>query len=317
MQRSSVPVVVAKTDKFAVERGDCLAVLRSMPNESVDLVITSPPYNIGKVYEKEKVMTLAKYLEWQAEIIRECARVVRPSGSICWQVGNYLDKSGDESAIVPLDCVLYQHFMDAKLRLRNRVVWHFEHGKNPSKRFAGRYETVNWFTKSDDYRFDVDPVRVPQKYPGKTGTKGKKRGKPTCNPLGKCPGDVWIIPNVKSNHVEKTSHPCQFPVELAERLVLALSRPGDVVFDPFAGVGSTMVAAVRHGRYGHGAEIRGDYCRTAVRRLREAVEGKLKVRAMGTPVFDPKNAGKKLLIKPWEVLAVPAQPAGEPQALAS
>ena len=108
--------------------------------------------------------------------------------------------------------------------MRNRIVWHFEHGLHCSRRLSGRYETIMWFTKGDDYVFELDPIRVPQKYPGKKYFKGPKAGQYSCNPLGKNPGDVWTIPNVKSNHVEKTGHPCQFPVELIERLVLALTR---------------------------------------------------------------------------------------------
>src|SRR5690606_35889755 len=97
------------------------------------------------------------------------------------------------------------------------------------------------------------------KYPNKRHYKGPARGALSSNPKGKNPGDVWIFPNVKHNHVEKTPHPCQFPVELPERLVLALTEPGDLVLDPYMGVGSTIVAAVRHGRRAAGAEIVPEY----------------------------------------------------------
>ena len=110
-------------------------------------------------------------------------------------------------------------------------------GLHCKKRLSGRYETILWFTKSDDYTFNLDPIRVPQKYPNKKYFKGKNKGKLSCNPLGKNPSDVWEIPNVKHNHVEKTEHPCQFPVELVDRLVLSLTNEGDVVFDPFLDLG--------------------------------------------------------------------------------
>src|SRR3989338_2854080 len=243
--------------------GDCLELLKTIPNESLQLVITSPPYNIGKEYEKK--LRLGNFLEQQAAVIRECVRCLSPRGSICWQVGNYVDRG----AIVPLDIVLYPIFESLGLKMRNRIIWHFEHGLHCAKRFSGRYETIVWFTKSDDYIFNLDAVRVPQKYPGKKYFKGPKAGQYSCNPLGKNPGDLWMIPNVKSNHVEKTEHPCQFPVELIERLVLSMTHEGDWVFDPFLGVGTAIVAGVRHGRRGVGAEGVSKYAEVAKQRIHQ------------------------------------------------
>ena len=111
----------------------------------------------------------------------------------------------------------------------------------------------------------------------------------SCNPLGKNPGDVWIFPNVKNNHVEKTVHPCQFPVELVERLVLALTEPGDAVFDPYMGVGSTVVAAAKHGRAGYGCDIVREYVDIARQRLRDLDAGTLRTRPMDRPVYDPNK----------------------------
>jgi adenine-specific DNA-methyltransferase len=228
-------------------------------------------------------------------VIAECARVLRSSGSICWEVGNYVDKG----AIVPLDTVLYPIFKNLNLQLRNRVIWRFDHGLHCTKRFSGRYETILWFTKTDDYLFNLDPVRVPQKYPGKKYYKGPKAGQYSSNPLGKNPGDVWDIPNVKSNHVEKTKHPCQFPVELVERLVLSMTNKGDWVFDPFLGTGTSIIAAIKHGRRGAGAETATAYVKLAEERIRKAAAGELKTRPMSRPVFDPKDAGRYLTEAPW------------------
>jgi adenine-specific DNA-methyltransferase len=205
----------------------------------------------------------------------------------------------DGGSIVPLDTALYPIFDGLGMKLRNRIIWHFEHGLHCSRRFSGRYETVNWFTKTDEYYFNVDPVRIPQKYPGKKYFKGPKAGQYSCNPLGKNPGDLWVIPNVKSNHVEKTGHPCQFPVELIERLILAFTQPGDLVFDPFLGTGTTIVAAVRQNRRGAGAELLDKYVQIATDRVQRALEGTLPVREMGKPVFDPSDAGAALLTAPW------------------
>ncbi len=282
-----------KSARAVVFHGSCLDLLREIPDSSVQLVVTSPPYNIGKEYETR--VSISSYADQQREVITECVRVLNPTGSICWQVGNYVC----DGEIVPLDTVLYSVFRDLKLKMRNRIIWHFEHGLHCSRRFSGRYEAIVWFTKGDDYIFNLDAVRVPQKYPGKKHFKGPKAGAYSCNPLGKNPGDLWIIPNVKSNHVEKTIHPCQFPVELIERLVLAFSNENDWVFDPFLGVGTTVVAATRHRRRGAGAETTASYVEVARDRIIEESRGSLRTRPMSKPVFDPAHAGSSLTTAPW------------------
>ena len=287
-------------DKFessettVIYHGDCLDLLKSIPNESLQLVVTSPPYNIGKEYEKK--LHLDSYLQQQAHVIAECVRALSPNGSICWQVGNYVDSG----AIIPLDTVLYPIFSNLALRMRNRIIWHFEHGLHCSRRFSGRYETIIWFTKSEDYLFNLDPVRIPQKYPGKRYFKGPKTGQYSCNPLGKNPGDLWVIPNVKSNHIEKTEHPCQFPVELIERLVLSLTNEGDWVLDPFLGTGTSIIAAIRYGRRGVGAETVPKYIELARERIQQEMEGTLRSRPMDRPVYDPVQSANSLSIAPWK-----------------
>lgn len=222
-------------------------------------------------------------------VIEECARLLKPEGSICWQVGNFVD----DGEVVPLDAVLYPIFKRFGLKMRNRIVWHFEHGLHCTRRLSGRYETINWWTKSDDYRFDVDPIRVPSKYPKKRYFKGPNAGQLSGNPKGKNPSDVWIFPNVKHNHVEKTIHPCQFPVELVERLVLSMTDEGGRVFDPYMGVGSTVIAALKHDRQGFGCDVVEEYVEIAWERVRALQNGTLRTRPMGKPVYDPskRNGG--------------------------
>jgi adenine-specific DNA-methyltransferase len=260
---------------------DNLHFMSSLKSESMKLIVTSPPYNIGKAYERRA--PLDRYIESQEATISECVRLLHANGSICWQVGNHVQ----DGEIFPLDTVLYPVFKHHGLKLRNRIVWHFEHGLHCSKRLSGRYETILWFTKGDHYTFNLDSIRVPSKYPGKKHFKGPKAGQLSGNPLGKNPGDVWVFPNVKNNHVEKTIHPCQFPVELVERLVLSLTDCGDSVLDPYMGVGTTVVAAVRHGRSGYGCDIVSDYVSIARQRVRLARSGALKTRPMNRPVYDP------------------------------
>lgn len=290
------------SEHIVIHHGNCLDLLKTIPDRSIQLIVTSPPYNIGKEYEKK--LKLDTYLEQQEAVIKECVRTLSEQGSICWQVGNYVDNG----SIIPLDTVLYPIFSNLGLKMRNRIIWHFEHGLHCSRRFSGRYETVIWFTKSNDYIFNLDPVRVPQKYPGKKYFKGPKAGQYSCNPLGKNPGDIWLIPNVKSNHVEKTIHPCQFPVELIERLVLSMSNEGDWVFDPFLGTGTSIIAAIRHKRKGSGAEREQKYVDIAYDRIEQEIKGTLRTRPMNKPVYDPKEAGNSLTIAPWQTQEEELQP---------
>lgn len=268
---------------------DNLSFMGALPAGSMQLIVTSPPYNIGKAYEKKRSLT--NYLQDQAKVVEECTRLLDPRGSICWQVGNHVD-AGE---IFPLDTMLYPIFKSLGFKLRNRIVWHFEHGLHCTKRLSGRYETIMWFTKGDDYIFNLDPIRVPAKYPNKKAFKGPKAGQLSGNPLGKNPGDVWIFPNVKNNHVEKTIHPCQFPVELVERLVLSLTDKGGGVFDPYMGVGSTPVAAEKHARIGYGCDVVQKYVDVAHERMDALRRGTLRTRPMHKPVYDPTkpNGGHK------------------------
>jgi len=287
-------------DHYAAENdvtlsyGRCEDFLGQVPERSIQLVVTSPPYNIGKRYERGKKQTIEQYIADQRVVITMCASRLAQEGSICWQVGNHVT----DNEVYPIDIMLYPIFRELGLVLRNRIVWHFEHGLHCGRRLSGRYETILWFTWPRQlYTFNLDPIRVPQKYPGKKYFKGPRAGEYSANPLGKNPGDVWVIPNVKHNHVEKTEHPCQFPVELVERLVLAFSNAGDLVVDPYMGSGSTAVAAVLHERRAAGAEIIKEYIETAKERVRKAAEGSLKTRPMHRPVYTPSGS---ITVAPWE-----------------
>ena len=260
---------------------DNLDFMQGFDDGDFRLIVTSPPYNLGKSYERKSM--LDDYLEAQEKVIAESVRLLADDGSLCWQVGNYVSNG----EIIPLDALLYPIFARQGLKLRNRIVWHFGHGLHCTKRLSGRYETINWWTKSDDYVWNLDPIRVPSKYPNKRYFKGPNAGKLSCNPKGKNPSDVWEFPNVKSNHPEKTIHPCQFPVELVERLVLSMTNPGDAVLDPYMGVGSAVVAALMHDRRGYGCDLVQEYVDITQERICQLANGTLKTRPMNKPTHDP------------------------------
>ena len=281
----------AKTSLYLM---DVERLLDALPVEPLfDLVVTSPPYNIGKEYENQ--MPLDEYVAWQKRILEKIYLRLKPSGSICWQVGNYVDNG----SIVPLDFEFAPIFKQLGMQLRNRIIWRFGHGLHSKKRFSGRYEVVLWYTKTDDYVFNLDDVRIPAKYPGKRSFKGPNKGQLSGNPLGKNPEDVWDIPNVKGNHVEKTIHPCQFPVGLIERLVLALTNEGELVFDPFCGVASTGVAALLHKRNFWGCEVIKEYIEMGRERLNATVAGTVRYRPYDQPIYDPGQSALSKMPEEW------------------
>ena len=237
---------------------------------------------MGKEYEN--ATTVAEFASAQSSLFQEVVRITKLGGSICWQVGYHVRNN----VVTPLDYLVYECLNNFKeLRFRNRIIWVFGHGLHASRRFSGRHEVVMWFTKGEAYEFDLDAVRVPQRYPGKLHYKGPARGTPSGNPLGKNPSDVWEIPNVKGNHVEKTSHPCQFPVALARRLITSLSKVGDLICDPYLGSGSTAVAALSLQRNFVGAEISRRYFKIATERAKAALKGDAVFRPEDKPIYSP------------------------------
>ena len=291
-------------DKFSAENqvtlhhGDCVKLLKSIPDAAVDLIVTSPPYCMGKPYERQSD-DLKVFLHKHKKILPEIYRVLKDGGSMCWQVGYHVKNN----VVTPLDFVVHEAMescaneaLSENLILRNRLIWTFGHGHNAVHRFSGRHEVILWYTKGSDFKFNLDDVRIPQKYPGKRHYKGEKRGEYSGNPLGKNPSDVWDIPNVKANHIEKTEHPCQFPVVIPQRLIKALTNRGDLVLDPFMGSGTVSVASTLEGRRFVGAETEKEYYEIAYARIQKALAGTIKFRR-DEPVRPP-NPHSSVAMKP-------------------
>lgn len=281
-----------QNSSMTLYNGDCLSLLKEIPDETIDLIITSPPYCMKKAYENPND-DIDTFKETHNRIFDDLYRILKPGGSICWQVGYHVN----DASIIPLDYLVYNIFTEKNeklkypLILRNRIIWTFGHGLNSIQRFSGRHETILWFTKGEEYEFNLDCVRVPQKYPGKRYYKGNRKGELSGNPLGKNPSDVWDIPNVKANHIEKTDHPCQFPVVIPQRLIKALTSEKDVVLDPFMGSGTTALAALLERRKFIGSEIQCDYYDITKNRIQDALKGIIKVRE-DKPVMLPDKKSK-------------------------
>ena len=262
-----------------VYHADCARKLARMETASIDLIVSSPPYCMKRAYEAP-TDDINTFRQTHMAIFDHLYRVLKPGGSICWQIGYHVS----DACVVPLDYLVYDIFTKHSqvkpipLILRNRIIWTFGHGLNSHNRFSGRHETILWFSKGIPKTFNLDEVRVPQKYPGKRAYKGARKGELTGNFLGKNPSDVWDIPNVKANHCEKTEHPCQFPVAIPSRLIRALTNENDCVLDPFMGSGTTGVAAVLTKRNFIGIELNSDYVAIAKERIKQAKQGTVSVR---------------------------------------
>jgi len=255
-----------ESNGVAIYNRDCIDGMNAIAPGMIDLTVTSPPYNIGKEYESS--LALRDYINWSADWIKSVHRVTRPDGSFWLNLG-YISMEGRARAI-PLPYLLWERI---PFYLMQEIVWHYGAGVAARQAFSPRNEKFLWYVKSPEaYSFNLDQIRDPDvKYPNQ-----KKNGRLKCNPLGKNPSDVWIIPKVTSganrSSKERTAHPAQFPVAVIERIILASSEPGDVILDPFMGSGTTALVASKLGRRVIGFELSSRYMEVVIGRLEESIE---------------------------------------------
>lgn len=259
---------------YAIYCTDCLTALSRVTEDLFDLTITSPPYNIGKEYERP--LPLDEYIAWCQRWMTEIHRVTRPTGAFWLNVG-YLEVPGQARAL-PLPYLLWDK---SPFYLLQELVWNYGAGVAARKVLSPRNEKLLWYVKNPThYTFNLDSIRDPDvKYPHQ-----KKNGKLRCNTIGKNPSDVWQIAKVTSGtdraSPERSTHPAQFPLDLVDRLVLGFSNPGDVVLDPFVGSGTTALSCIRHGRVVVGFEINPTYCKIAADRI-DRLQSELRYRLFG------------------------------------
>ena len=250
---------------FILYQGDSIEILEKLRTHDlqIDLTLTSPPYNIGKEYERP--MPVEEYVKWCSRWMGQIYDLTKKNGAFWLNVG-YLEVP-KKGLCVPIPYLLWDR---SDFYLLQEVVWKYGAGVSAKRRLSPRNEKWLFYVKNPkDYTFNLDEIRDPNvKYPNQ-----KKNGKYRCNPLGKNPSDVWEFPKVttgsKRSSRERTGHPAQFPLAVVERIIRASSNKAEIVIDPFAGSASAGIAAYGLGRVFVGLEINADYCQMAVDRFEE------------------------------------------------
>ncbi|MEI9477586.1 MAG: site-specific DNA-methyltransferase [Deltaproteobacteria bacterium] len=252
-----------EAENVVVFNSETINLMALLPSESISLIVTSPPYNIGKEYET--VMDIPEYVEWTKAWTKEIPRVLTGTGAFWLNLG-YV-KFDDKAKALPLPYLVWDKI---DLYLIQEIVWNYGAGVAGKKFLSPRNEKWLWYVKdSQNYTFNLDTIRDPDvKYPTQ-----KKNGKLRCNTIGKNPSDVWQIAKVTSgtnrSSPERTPHPAQFPTDLINRIVLGFSNEDEIVLDPFLGSGSTAISCLQHNRKVIGFEIREDYCSVAAKRIKD------------------------------------------------
>ena len=242
---------------------DCKEALCELKGELFNSTITSPPYNIGKEYEKK--LPINEYIQWLENIIWSIYKLTNPYGSFIINLG-YLEIENVGKAI-PIPYLLWDK---VPFYMNQEIIWNYGAGVAAKNYLSPRNEKVLWYVKDrKNYTFNLDDIRDPNvKYPNQ-----KKNGKLRCNSLGKNPSDVWQIAKVTSGtnraSKERTKHPAQFPEDLIRRIMLGFTSIGDIILDPFFGSGTVGAVAIETKRKFVGFEINKEYCNMAVKRIQD------------------------------------------------
>jgi len=253
-----------ETNNFLLYNADCITCMKKLNEEknTINLTITSPPYNIGKEYEK--IMPVKDYVNWCQEWIKQIHNITDKNGAFLLNIG-YLEIPEKGNA-VPISYLLWDK---TPFYLMQEIIWNYGAGVACKHKLSPRNEKILWFIKNkDNYVFNLDEIRDKDvKYPNQ-----KKNGKLRCNTLGKNPSDVWQIAKVTSGtnraSKERTIHPAQFPIDLIERIVNGFSKKEDLILDPFMGSGTTAEVALKNNRLVIGFETNKKYCDEIIKRIR-------------------------------------------------
>ncbi|MBI4467633.1 MAG: site-specific DNA-methyltransferase [Acidobacteria bacterium] len=259
-RRNQATPLVAGTG--TIVHGDCTELLAQKSFPLVDLVHTSPPYNIDKPYQDyTDKLHLSDYLKFVSRVARLLSEKMRSGASLFWQTG-YTQASPNSDEINPIDVLTFPLFKEHGLYLKDRIIWRYYGGMSFKSKFKNQHETILWYVKGDPENptvqpyFNIDAVR-----------ETSREHDPRNNLLGRNPGNVWQVDRVAYGSIEQTSHIAVFPEEVTERIIRACSRPGDTVLDPFLGSGTVAKVAKSLGRSYLGIELSRGYYEESVRRL--------------------------------------------------
>jgi len=264
-------------NKQQVEFGDCRELIKKLPNKSVTLTVTSPPYNLGKNYGAyNDDVSINDWENLISDIGKEIYRVTADNGSFFLNVSPIPDKKTKE--IIPLDSIAYYILKKQGFKLRNKIIWHFNNMQNCTNRLSGRWEAVLWFVKDiENYIFNLDAVRIPFITKKDKRLIGKEGRNPTdvWNFENEFEGDFWYfdrVNNMTKNKLGLTEHPCIYPMPMIERILKMSSNENDTILDPFLGSGTSLVAAEKLNRKGIGYELDTKFEEIIVKRLKNEVK---------------------------------------------
>ncbi len=236
------PGVPPGITRHTVLQADCLDLLSRLPDGSVQLILCDPPYNLRLAHWDE----LADYSAWAGAWLSEAERVLAPCGNLALFGGLQYQGEAGSGDLLSLMVHLREH---GSLRLVNLIIWNYPNGMSAQRFFASRHEEIAWFARTGGYYFDLDAVREPYDAITRAAYLKDRRLRPESVEKGRNPTNVWRLPRLNANSRERVGHPTQKPAELIRRLVLALSYPGSVVLDFFAGSGVTTRVAIEEGRH--------------------------------------------------------------------
>jgi DNA modification methylase len=241
----------------SIYNGDCIKVLQSIDSNTIDLIIVDPPFNIGLSYsDYSDNLSSESYLEWCNSWIKECYRTLKSNGSIYCVIG--CEYSNEISCL----------FKKQGFNFRNEIVWHYGFGQSQRKKFSRSWTPILYYTKNKtDFTFNSQDILIPS-------LRQTKYNDPRAKSNGKVPDDVWSIPRLCGTHKERiknkqgSSHPCQLPEQLVNRMILASSNSGDIVLDCFAGTGTTAKCCSNLNRQFITSDISKEYCSIIANRLK-------------------------------------------------
>lgn len=243
--------------------GNCLDVMNSLKDCSVQTIVTSPPYNLDKKYGKyDDNRPIEEWEDLIDKTAKSASRILKNNGSFLLNVSPIPDKKTKE--IIPLDAIAYFIFKKNGYYLRNSIVWHFNNMQNCTNRLSGRWESILWFVKDiNNYQFNLEDIRIPYITQNDKRLVGGSGRNPTDTWNFDLPdSDFWYfdrVNNMTKNKLGLTEHPCIYPTKMIERIIKMTTNEGDVVLDPFLGSGTTLVASQRLKRIGLGIELDDRY----------------------------------------------------------